>query len=131
MKIKAKQLYLIGAVVILVAIIGLAYGVLTGAFSNNVPSGEYDDFAKCLTEKGATIYKAYWCGHCNNQKAMFGDSFKYINSVECDPKGDNAKPELCTQNNIRGYPTWIINGTHYEGEQSLQTLSSLTGCSLP
>lgn len=129
---KTKNKYLIGLIAVLVLIAVLGYGVLSGLFSsNNVPPGKYDDFAKCLTQNDATMYGAYWCGHCNNQKAEFGDSFKYVNYVECDPNGNNAKPQLCTQNGITGYPTWIINGTHYEGEQSLNHLSSLTGCSLP
>jgi glutaredoxin len=125
-KLKIKKKYLIAiATVIVVA-------VLYYAFSNRPqPPGQYDDFAKCLTEKGATLYGAYWCPHCQNQKAMFGSSKKYLNYVECDPNGDNANPDLCKSNNITGYPTWIVNGTHYEGEQSLEKLGSLTGCSLP
>jgi hypothetical protein len=63
----------------------------------------YDAFAKCLTEKGATMYGAEWCPHCKEQKAVFGNSFKYINYVECP---DNT--QLCLDKGIQGYPTWII-----------------------
>ncbi len=87
--------------------------------------GKYDDFAKCLKEKEAIIYGAEWCGNCQDQKVMFGKSFKYIDYVEC-PKN----PELCKEMNIEGYPTWIINGRPYLGLQELQTLSSLTNCPL-
>lgn len=103
----------------------------TSTTTTTIQGSKYDNFAKCLTQQGATMYGAYWCPYCQSQKSMFGDSFKYINYVECDPSGPNAQPQLCTQNNIRGYPTWIIHGTHYEDVLSLQTLSSLTGCSLP
>jgi len=123
-----KTKYLLGVLFAVVFLI-IAYFIVS-ELSVIPQQSNYDDFAKCLTEKGATLYGAYWCPHCNNQKKLFGSSLKYLNYVECDPNGENAKPELCKQNNITGYPTWIINGTHYEGEQPLQQLSSLTGCSL-
>ncbi|GIU68879.1 MAG: hypothetical protein KatS3mg002_0115 [Candidatus Woesearchaeota archaeon] len=90
-----------------------------------------DDFAKCLTEKGAKMYGAYWCPHCNNQKEMFGDSVKYITYVECAVEGQpQVQTPECIAERIAGYPTWIINGERYPGEQTLQTLSKLTGCKL-
>lgn len=62
-----------------------------------------DAFAKCLTEKGWVMYGAEWCGHCKVQKALFGDSFKYIKYIECP---DNT--QLCLDKEISGYPTWKI-----------------------
>ena len=124
-KLKIKKKYLVIAVVAVVAI--AFYYVF---FNGSQSSGQYDDFAKCLTEKGAKMFGAYWCSHCKSQKEMFGSSLKYITYVECDPNGDNPNPDFCSQNSISGYPTWIINGTHYEGKLSLERLSSLTGCPL-
>jgi hypothetical protein len=130
-EMKIKRKYLIGIFSVLVIVVAAYYiSTVTGLFVSTQPEGQYDNFTKCLTDEGATLYGAYWCSHCQNQKKIFGTSVKYINYVECDPRGDNAKPEVCAQNNISGYPTWIINGTSYEGEQSLQELSSLTGCPL-
>ncbi len=92
----------------------------------------YDSFAKCTSDSGAVMYGAYWCPHCENQKEIFGSSFKYVNYIECDPRGNNAKPELCEQAEIQGYPTWIFsNGEKRSGEMPLRTLASLTGCTLP
>jgi len=65
-------------------------------------TADKDAFAKCLTEKGFTMYGAEWCSHCKAEKAMFGSSFKYINYVECP---DNL--QLCIDKGIAGYPTWI------------------------
>jgi glutaredoxin len=124
LKTKNKYLIVIAAVIAVIAM----YYVFS---SRPQPPSIYDDFAKCLTEKGATLYGAYWCPHCKSQKELFGSSLKYVTYVECDPNGDNANPTLCKTNGITGYPTWIINGTNYEGEQSLERLGSLTGCSLP
>ncbi len=90
----------------------------------------YDSFAQCLTEKGAAMYGAYWCNHCAAQKEMFGKSFKYINYIECDSRGENAKPELCEQAAITGYPTWIIDRKQYKGVQQFETLASITNCSI-
>jgi len=88
-------------------------------------TGNYDEFAKCLSEKEVSMYGASWCSHCNNQKKMFGDSFKYVNYIDCPENQD-----LCNEKGIQGYPTWIINGKQYPGEQTFQKLSELTGCSL-
>jgi len=84
-----------------------------------------DSFATCLTDKGAVMYGTSWCGHCKNQKEMFGNSFKKINYVDCDARSDTCLAALVT-----GYPTWKINGQNYPGSQSLEKLRSLAGCSL-
>lgn len=105
--------------------------LLTGC-SDSV-GDKYVSFAKCVTEKGATMYGAYWCPHCANQKEMFGQlGFAEINYVECDPRGADAKPELCLKNKITGYPTWIFaDGSRLEGEIPLKNMAEKTGCKLP
>ncbi|MEM4359635.1 MAG: thioredoxin family protein [Candidatus Bilamarchaeaceae archaeon] len=85
----------------------------------------YDNFAKCLTEKGAIMYGADWCPHCQNQKRIFGDSFRYINYINCE-----KNYTTCVSAKIEGIPTWIIDGRRYTGEQSLQALANITGCNL-
>jgi glutaredoxin len=98
--------------------------ILSGCTTTKI-SEKYDTFAKCLTAKEATIYGTNWCPHCKSQKEMFGDSFQYINYVDCD-KDKSA----CFKAVVEGYPTWKINGDNYPGEQSLEKLASLTGCEL-
>ncbi len=112
-------------VVILAAAVVLAIVMLlpkknnTGANANK----HLDALAKCLSDKGAKMYGAYWCSHCQAQKAEFGDSFKYINYVEC-----TEKPDECASAGITGYPTWKTASTTLIGEQSLGNLASTTGC---
>jgi hypothetical protein len=65
-------------------------------------TADKDAFAKCLTDKGFVMYGAAWCSHCAAQKALFGDSFKYIKYVECP---DNIN--FCLDKGVQGYPTWI------------------------
>ena len=123
MKIKLTQNYLlIIGIVVAVAIIGWS---VSGYFVNTDDSKNLDNFAKCLSDKGAILYVSQYCGACKKQKEMFGDSLTYINQVEC-----TEKQELCKEKGIRAVPTWIINGESYTGVQSFETLSSLTGCSL-
>jgi len=88
-------------------------------------SQDYGPIAKCLTEKGAIMYGTEWCSHCKNQKKAFGQSFEFVNFVDCD-----AQAQLCSDAGIEGYPTWIIDGKLYPGEQSIERLDHLTDCKL-
>lgn len=101
-------------------------------FVNNPKEvGEYDSFAKCLTDKGAILYGAYWCPHCNEQKEIFGEGVKYINYIECSLPNRGGQTQFCIQEGIRAYPTWEFNdGTKAEGKFSLKQLSEKTGCIL-
>ena len=87
--------------------------------------GKFDTFAQCLTEKGLTMYGTEWCTHCKDQKAMFGNSFRYIDYVDCD-----ENKQECLDNGVSGYPTWRYDGKPYVGTQQLSTFARLTGCSL-
>lgn len=96
--------------------------------SSNMPAdlNKYDTFAQCLASKDLTMYGAVWCSHCKAQKALFGDSFKYVPYVEC-----TEKPDECVAKGIEGYPTWVDKkGQKYEGEQSLEKLSEISACQL-
>lgn len=84
--------------------------------------------AKHLKKIGAKLYGTYWCPYCNQQKVLFGEeAFSQINYIECDPRGKNARPALCRQAKIQGFPTWEIKGKFYSGLQTLQELSELSG----
>lgn len=81
-----------------------------------------------LKQVGAKMYGAYWCSHCHDQKQLFGKSaFNQINYIECDPKGKNPQPDLCKAANVKGFPTWEINGKSVSGTQSLEELATLSG----
>ncbi len=114
--------------ILVIAVVTIAYYLFSQSASG---LGKYDDFAKCITEKGIVVYGAYWCPHCLNQKNIFGSSWKYVDYVECDPKGINANLQLCQEKGISGYPTWDIGGRQYAGELTLSSLAKLSGCSLP
>ncbi|MEX2033198.1 MAG: hypothetical protein WD889_01385 [Candidatus Colwellbacteria bacterium] len=85
-----------------------------------------DSFAQCLSSKGAVMYGAYWCSHCQNEKNAFGESFKFVNYVEC-----TEKPNDCLAKGIDGYPTWIFpDGRKLVGEQGITKLQEASGCPL-
>jgi thiol-disulfide isomerase/thioredoxin len=94
-------------------------------------SSNYDDFAQCLSDKGATLYGASWCPHCQQQREMFGASQKYLNYVECSSQDGNPETAACENRNINSYPTWeLADGTRLVGTQSLTKLSEASGCSI-
>ncbi len=94
--------------------------------------GKYDDFAKCLKDKGAIFYGAFWCPHCQNQKKLFGKSAMYLPYVECSTPDGKAQTQECRDKGIEGYPLWEFSGgERISGEVPLSTLSEKTGCLLP
>ncbi|MBW4463529.1 MAG: hypothetical protein KME47_25305 [Nodosilinea sp. WJT8-NPBG4] len=83
--------------------------------------------AQHLADTGGVMYGAYWCPHCADQKAMFGEAVDQVPYVECAADGDNPQPELCKQKGIQGYPTWEIDGQLSPGVKSLEDLATLSG----
>ncbi|MEK7087817.1 MAG: hypothetical protein AAB891_00845 [Patescibacteria group bacterium] len=86
-----------------------------------------DSFAQCLADKGAVMYGANWCPHCQNEKSAFGPSFRIVPYVECP-----TEPARCLSAGIESYPTWIFpDGKKLVGEQGFPKLSQESGCVLP
>lgn len=128
--VNMKTKYVVIGIIVLIAIASLyLLGSFTGLFPGLFPSdesvGQYDDFAKCLAEKGVTMYGTKFCGACKRQKEMFGSSFQYVSYVEC-----TEQLQLCSEKSIDAVPTWIIDGELYVGVKSLESLSSLSDCEL-
>jgi uncharacterized membrane protein/glutaredoxin len=88
--------------------------------------------AKHLSASGATMYGAYWCSHCHDQKARFGQAAALeLPYVECDAKGINSQAEQCRAAKIDSYPTWIVNGEVLSGTQDLADLAEASGYNGP
>jgi hypothetical protein len=99
---------------------------------NATTPGKYDDFARCLGEKGLKFYGAYWCPHCTAQKKRFGKSAKYLPYVECAIPGSSKLAPECEAIGIKGFPTWIGPGDkRTDGESELTDLAERSGCALP
>jgi len=113
-------------------IILLLLGSLVWLIRTPGKPGLLDTFATCIKDSGALFYGAFWCPHCQSQKAMFGSSAKLLPYIECSTPDGKGQLPLCTTASVTGYPTWkFSDGTIETGEVSLARLSELTSCQLP
>jgi thiol-disulfide isomerase/thioredoxin len=131
---KKNQLNNILTVLGAVAVIALGYW-----WYDSQQPGQYDKFAQCLTEKGAKFYGAFWCPHCQAQKALFGKSKEFLPYIECSTPDTKGQLQICKDKNIQSYPTWSFQiasstGTTTEeffpGEKTFAELGLKTGCVL-
>jgi thiol-disulfide isomerase/thioredoxin len=107
---------------------------LSGVSFSAADKTKLDDFARCLGQKKAVMYGAFYCDHCKEQKDMFGDSAQYLPYVECVEKGTRRETDQCKALGIRRTPTWIFeqSGERVDGKVlTLQELSHKSGCRLP
>lgn len=114
-----------------VAVVALIALIATNRVATTAPSVN-DEFAQCLADKGVTMYGAWWCPHCKDQKALFGSAFKKVNYVECSPNQTKGMSQECTDAGIKGYPTWVLaDKTQLSGVQTFEKLAEKSGCELP
>ena len=98
--------------------------VLVGGCTNsNNTNGKPDiELAKCIGDR-STLYISAGCIACAHQKELFGDSFKYLNVIDC-----KKEPQKCIDTDILSVPTWVIEGEKYSGARPVEQLRQLTGC---
>jgi len=101
------------------------------AMPPSVGAGSPEMLARHLRESGAVMYGAYWCPHCAEQKALFGEAAKELPYVECDPGGVNPRPDLCEKAGVKSFPTWVLGSERREGVQSLEALAELSKFNQP
>lgn len=83
--------------------------------------------AEHLSKSDVKFYGASWCPHCAEQKKLFGSSVKRLPYIECSPGGPQApQAEVCKNNNIQSYPTWVIDGQRRTGVLALDELAQLS-----
>lgn len=119
-------------ILIVIAVLVVVLGIAIFFAQKDSAPGQYDTFATCIKDSGATFYGAFWCPHCREQKAMFGNSAKLLPYVECSTPDGQSQTSICIQKEIKSYPTWIFaNGEIGNGTQQFASLASSTGCALP
>jgi hypothetical protein len=95
--------------------------IILAVFLINKPGEETsDEIAKCIG-KNSVLYIQLGCHACETQENLFGESYQYLNKIDCFYERDK-----CT--NITATPTWLINKEKYIGVQSIEKLQELTGC---
>lgn len=126
--------------IVVVLIILLGGVVWYSHSSNTTPTTEtatgssiadYDTFATCLADAGATFYGAFWCPHCQDQKELLNDS-DTVPYVECSTPDGESQTQVCIDAGITSYPTWrFADGSELTGVQQLSVLADKTSCALP
>ena len=85
-------------------------------------------FAKFLRKNDISMYSAYWCPHCHDQKQLFGkDAVKELSIFECTKDGKDSQYELCQEKGIELFPSWEINGEIISGVKELNDLAIISG----
>ena len=126
----------------------LVLGTIVYIATQNSPTGpalldktpasvNLESLAQCLKDRGVVFYGAFWCPHCQNQKALFGKAEKLLPYVECSTPDGKEQTPLCKERKIEGYPTWefppqgtATSSTRLSGEVSLEQLSLQSSCPL-
>lgn len=117
----------ISRIVSILIIVGLVFiGILIINYKKNGPNDleSLEETAKCIGNR-STLYIQLGCHACEIQEEKFGDSFKYLNVIDCY-KQENRQE--CIDKPIRATPTWFIKGEEYLGVQSIDKLKELTNC---
>lgn len=96
------KFFIIFTIIVILIIGGL------GIFLNRSSFGpsKYDAFAQALKSNGAEFYGAFWCPHCQEQKAEFGTAKKYLPYIECSTADGQGQTQVCKDAKIEGYPSW-------------------------
>jgi len=119
-------------IILIILIVLAVIVILIFIPKNSSKAGKYDQFAQCLKDSGVEFYGAFWCTHCQAQKAMFGTAKKYLPYIECSSTDGKEQLQVCKDKNIEGYPTWIFKDeSRLSGEVSLEDLAGKTQCILP
>ena len=124
------------------SIVGLIFiALVTWLVITPGKASKYDDFAQCIKAKNTvTFFGAFWCPHCEAQKARFGKSAKYLPYVECSTPDGQHQTQVCIDKGITTYPTWdfatgttptATTTTRHTGEMELVDLAEATQCQLP
>jgi hypothetical protein len=123
------QLLGLGAGLLLV---GASLGAPAAAWAGEQPakpeasSPEQVRLAEYLKRVGMLFYGAWWCSHCQHQKALFGSpAQERLPYVECD-KDDSGRAR-CNAAQVRAYPSWDFKGERREGVLSLEELKLWSG----
>jgi hypothetical protein len=115
----------------LITILGLVILIILGITWYSSTPGQYDSLAQCIKDRGVTFYGAFWCPHCQEQKASFGKSARLLPYVECSTLDGSGQLVVCRDKKIEGYPTWIFADSSRKAEVlTPEELSEITKCPL-
>jgi len=112
--------------VLLLTLSFIFFSCFNASFVGAQESSKSEAYAQCLKEKGLTMYGAYWCPHCKDQKERFGEYLnEYISYVEC-----TQERKLCRKKGIQGYPTLLLNDGEEIQQGTLEEVAREAGCKI-
>ena len=118
-------------IILFCVFIAAIIAVISFVVGSTGTSSKYNDFAQCLTQKKLKFFGAFWCPHCQAQKAAFGGGAQFLPYIECS-NPDRSQNTTCSDAKIESYPTWeFTDGSRLTGEIPLAQLAEKTGCTLP
>jgi hypothetical protein len=118
--------------IFVIVVVVLLFVVSCG--SSSYTTEQLDALATCIADTDTKVYGAFWCPNCAKQKKMLKHGWEILLDagvyVECDPRGDNAQPDLCIEKMIEKYPTWEFgSGTELIVQVfEIDELAVRTGC---
>ncbi|OGJ12570.1 hypothetical protein A3K82_00135 [Candidatus Pacearchaeota archaeon RBG_19FT_COMBO_34_9] len=115
---KKKVIGLITIIIVIAIIAGSVF--LINSKKQEAP----EETAKCIRQN-SVLYTQLGCHACENQEKLFGESYQYLNIVDCFYESERQE---CINAGITATPTWVINGQKYAGVQSVERLKELAGC---
>ena len=95
-----------------------------GVDIQDLVSNKYDKLAQHLTAIGVKVYGTSRCSACLYQKEFFGDSWQYIDYIECSTSNGSGQTKICRDAKIKAYPTWrFLNGKEIKGAMPPERLA--------
>lgn len=97
--------------------------ILSLIFVNGCSNSQVDaETAKCIASK-SKVYISSGCSACNAQKEIFGNSFSYLNVIDC-----KINPQECIEKGVTEVPTWFFGDKKVSGVQTEERLKEYTEC---
>lgn len=84
------------------------------------PTADASPVLSCIARQ-ATLYGTQWSSDTRAARDMFSESGVSLTYVACDD-------DLCSDEGIGAYPTWVINGQRYVGRLTLEQLRRAADC---
>jgi hypothetical protein len=122
---KIKKILLTGLIIVfLTATLYFISDIITKTTGNVISDGySKNQFDDCLKQQDIRLYISSDNLPATLNELKLSNELQYIKIFNCM---DN--PQICKEENIDSFPTWIINKTKINRDISISGLSQYSGC---
>ena len=121
-----RQKVLVTAGVVIFLLVGftlITYSITKFTGYSVSQDAKYNDYDLCLQEQDITLY----INSDNSAETLNGIRlFNYLHNFKIFNCLRNN--QVCLDNNVNTFPTWIINGNKIEHDIAISELSEFSGC---